>query len=126
MGDSWVLVLVLLEICSLVKPAVSVVPAVLSVHVALVVPSVLSPRTNSASPSRTNKYTLFHITPAISSIINGYVLNMANETPESKLRNPSYEKKICERLMSARISASDEKNADFMNPQSTKIADIAT
>ena len=112
------------------KPAVKV-PAVkpsvlLVVPVAPVVPSVLSPRTNSASPSKTNKYTLFHITPAISSIINGYVLNMANETPESKLRNPSYEKKICERLMSARISASDEKNADLMNPQSTKIADIAT
>lgn len=118
MGDSWG------------KPAVKVPAVVLLVvpvvPLAPVVPAVLSPRTNSASPIKTNKYTLFHITPAISSIINGYVLNMANETPESKLRNPSYEKKICERLMSARISASDEKNADLMNPQSTKIADIAT
>ena len=119
MGNSWVKPVVKVPAVKPVVPAVK--PSVL-----LVVPSVLSPRTNSASPSRTNKYTLFHITPAISSIINGYVLNMANETPESKLRNPSYEKKICERLMSARISASDEKNADLMNPQSTKIADIAT
>ena len=97
-------------------------PAALFLSVALCA----SPKTNNASPNRTNKYTLFHITPAINSIINGYVLNMANETPESKLRNPSYEKKICERLMSARISALDEKNVDLMNPQSTKIADIAT
>lgn len=117
MGESWG------------KPVVKV-PAVKPVVILLVpvapVALCASPKTNSASPNRTNKYTLFHITPAISSIINGYVLNMANETPESKLRNPSYEKKICERLMSARISASDEKNADLMNPQSTKIADIAT
>lgn len=121
MGDSWVLGKVPVVVPAVKVPAVK--PSVL-----LVVPVALcaSPKTNSASPNRTNKYTLFHITPAISSIINGYVLNMANETPESKLRNPSYEKKICERLMSARISASDEKNADLMNPQSTKIADIAT
>ena len=90
MGDSWVKPVVAPAVKPAVLLVVPVVPsALLAVTVVPVVPSGLSPRTNSASPSRTNKYTLFHITPAISSIINGYVLNMANETPESKLRNPS-------------------------------------
>jgi len=51
---------------------------------------------------------------------------MANETPESKLRKPSYEKNICERLITAKIKASIEKNDEHINDQSTKIAEITT
>jgi uncharacterized FlaG/YvyC family protein len=52
----------------------------------------ISSYTKNASANKTNAYDLFHTTPDNNNIIRGYVLKIANETPESKYLNPSYEK----------------------------------
>ena len=51
---------------------------------------------------------------------------MANETPESKLRNPSYEKNTWDRLTNPRVIESNEKREDLMNDQFTKKTEIKT
>jgi hypothetical protein len=51
---------------------------------------------------------------------------MANETPESKWRNPSYEKNTWDRLINPSVIESMVKREDFMNDQFTKKMEIKT
>jgi hypothetical protein len=51
---------------------------------------------------------------------------MANETPESKWRNPSYEKNTWKRLTSPRVIESKEKREALINDQFTKNTEIKT
>jgi hypothetical protein len=80
----------------------------------------------NARPRIIKKYALFHLRPDKRRIIKGYVLKMANETPESKFRNPSYEKNICERFTKASVRLSSDVRDDLMKSKSIKIAEMAT
>jgi hypothetical protein len=51
---------------------------------------------------------------------------MANETPESKWRNPSYEKNTWDKFTRPRVKESRVKREDFMNDQFTKNMEIET